>query len=65
MSLETIMTADAVETFVATGEVDPQTYDLLFDYFLRSGEMPYSTAKARDGDPHQWVADRLAEEYGQ
>lgn len=65
MSLEIIMTAEAVAMFVATGEVEPETYDRLFDYFLRNGEMPYGTAKARTGDPHQWVADRLAQEYCQ
>ena len=26
--------------------------------------MPYGTKKARDGDPHEWVADRFAQDIG-
>lgn len=33
-------------------------YDL-FVFFLP--EMPYGTAKARDGDPYLWIADRILE----
>lgn len=38
-------------------------FDELFDYYLKSGEMPYGVAKARDGDPNTWLADRLEEEF--
>ena len=31
----------------------------LYSYFADSGEMPYGVMKARDGDPDQWIADRL------
>lgn len=34
-------------------------YQDLFDYFADSGEMPYGTMKARDGDPDQWIQDEL------
>jgi hypothetical protein len=38
-------------------------YEALFDYFSNMGEedggMPYGTQKARDGDPYQWMADKL------
>lgn len=36
-------------------------YDALFTYWLHSGEMPYGTAKARDGDPDVWIKNRLTE----
>jgi hypothetical protein len=36
-------------------------YEALFDYYMHSGEMPYGTMKARDGDPDVWIADRLYE----
>ena len=39
-------------------------YDELYDYFLNSGEMPYGIAKARDGDPDQWIEEYLQDEYG-
>jgi len=34
-------------------------FQALFDYFSNSGDMPYGVAKARDGDPVQWITDRL------
>ena len=34
-------------------------YDALFWYYCHNGEMPYGTAKARDGDPVEWITDRL------
>ncbi len=42
-------------------------YEALFEHFLNNGEMPYGTAKARDGDPMEWLDARIArmtaEEY--
>jgi len=40
-------------------DVGGPLYDDLYDYYVGSGEMPYGTAKARDGDPQVWIADRL------
>jgi hypothetical protein len=37
-------------------------YAALLDYFILSGEMPYGTAKARTGDPYEWIEDRLMDE---
>ena len=34
-------------------------YQELFSYFANSGDMPYDTMKARDGDPYQWIQDEL------
>ena len=28
---------------------------------MDSGEMPYGVMKARDGDPDQWIADRVSD----
>ena len=42
-------------------------YDELYEYFVTGagrGEMPYGVAKARDGDPDQWIAEYLEQEYG-
>ena len=37
-------------------------YDKLFEYFaFETGEMPYGTAKARDGEPDVWILDYLEE----
>jgi len=32
-------------------------YDELYEYFLE--DMPYGTAKARDGDPVEWITEHL------
>ena len=44
-----------------TGEIEygSKLYQDLFDYFADSGEMPYGTMKARDGDPDQWIHNEL------
>ena len=34
-------------------------YTALYRYYLDSGEMPYGVAKAREGDPVEWIMDRL------
>jgi hypothetical protein len=58
--------ADSFKQFKAGGEIDdnPEFYEALFDYYLNSGEMPYGVAKAREGDPVQWIADKLDREVG-
>ena len=50
-----------VEQFKDGGELDSDLYDALFDYYSDAGEMPYGVAKARTGDPHNWIADRLSQ----
>lgn len=34
-----------------------ELYQDLYDYWTSTGEMPYGTMKARDGDPDQWIYD--------
>lgn len=50
-----------VKDFVAGGDLDehPDLYEALFDYYLLNGEMPYGVAKARTGDPIEWVTQRF------
>lgn len=40
---------------------DDKFYGKLFDYY--QAEMPYGTQKARDGDPAEWIYERLADEF--
>ena len=42
-------------------EVGEPVYDSLYDYYVDSGEMPYGTMKARDGDPCEWITYRVAD----
>ena len=53
-----------IRQFQQTGELDNDLYDALFDYYSHSGEMPYGVAKARTGDPFNWISDRLGKELG-
>ena len=48
-----------VRNFEQGGDLDKDLYDALFDYYFDAGEMPYGVAKARDGDPQEWVAQNL------
>jgi len=51
-----------VKDFKAGGEISDDLYHALYDYYF--DDMPYGTKKARDGDPYEWVSDRLADELG-
>ena len=48
-----------VRNFRDTGNLDNDLFDALYDYYNDHGEMPYGVAKARTGDPHNWISDRL------
>ena len=50
------------KNFLAGNDLDSDLYDALYDYYSDNGEMPYGVAKARDGDPYQWIGDRFADE---
>ena len=51
-----------VKDFKETGELSDHLYDALFDYY--APDMPYGVAKARTGDPSQWIADRFGADIG-
>ena len=51
-----------IKDFTQTGDMSDDLYEVLYDYYF--DDMPYGTKKARTGDPHEWVADRFAEDLG-
>ena len=51
-----------VADFEAGAELDNDLFDALYDYYF--DDMPYGVKKARTGDPHEWVSQRLADELG-
>jgi hypothetical protein len=53
-----------VRNFEADGDLNDELYHALYDYYSDNGEMPYGVAKARTGDPYNWISDRLAQELG-
>lgn len=40
-------------------DIVADNYQELYEYYLNSGQMPYGVAKARTGDPDQWILDQL------
>jgi hypothetical protein len=51
------------KNFLSGSELDKDLYEALFDYYDANGEMPYSVAKAKDGqDPYQWISQHLENE---
>ena len=46
---------ECVQKFKETGEISPELMDALYDYYTNSNEMPYGVAKARTGDPEEWI----------
>lgn len=63
-NLEHIVTRFKHETknFLAGHELDSDLYDALYDYYANAGEMPYGVAKAREGDPFQWVSQHFEDD---
>lgn len=53
-----------VKRFEAGEDLDNDLYYALFDYYSDAGEIPYGIAKARDGDPVEWITDKLDQELG-
>ena len=52
-----------VATWLDEGDdLDVDVEEKLFSFYMDSGEMPYGTAKARDGDPQEWIFNRLTSE---
>lgn len=49
----------AVDKFLSGADLEEKLYDDLFDYYVLNGEMPYGIAKARDGDPIEWITERF------
>lgn len=53
-----------VKSFEQGDDLEDNLYDALFDYYMSSGEMPYGVAKARTGDPYEWITERLVADLG-
>lgn len=50
----------AVDNFLTQGEdLTEPLYDDLYEYYCTNNLMPYGTAKARTGDPFEWVTERF------
>ena len=44
-------------------DLPTKAYQILYDHFMSTQEMPYGVAKARDGDPYAWISKTLEQEF--
>jgi hypothetical protein len=51
-----------VKDFTQSGEMSKHLYHALHDYYF--DDMPYGAKTGDDIDPHEWVADRFAQDIG-
>lgn len=50
---------DDILNFANGNGLTERLYDALFSYYCSTNEMPYSVAKARTGDPYEWIDNEL------
>lgn len=46
-----------------TGDLDDNLFQAAFDYLMDNNLIPYGIAKARDGDPYEFVTEFLMKGY--
>lgn len=51
-----------VREFLRGDDMSDKLYEALYDYYVLNNIMPYGTAKARDGDPMEWVSNQFYNE---
>ena len=49
--------------FRETGDLDDELYEATFEYLMNTGNIPYGVAKARTGDPYEFVCNFLLDGY--
>ena len=60
--IDALITEEVTTVFGYPGGAIMPIYDALFDYYLASGEMPYGVAKARTGDPENWITGKFEQD---
>lgn len=56
---------DEIMNLIENGvDLSQEAHDALFGFYMDRGEVPYGVAKARDGDPYEWISARVAEYMG-
>jgi argininosuccinate lyase len=51
--------SDLARQALVNSDVVEDNFEELFEYYTRTNQMPYGTAKARTGDPYTWIQHRL------
>jgi len=64
-TLESIFDEFSTEIYCLreTGDLDDELYEATFEYLINTGNIPYGVAKARTGDPYEFVCNFLLDGY--
>lgn len=46
-----------------TENLSDELFEKIYTHYALTGEMPYGVAKARTGDPYEWIHNTLCQEY--
>lgn len=60
-NLDETQAQNVIDVLTKNEDMSDDVYSVMYDHFI--SEMPYGTAKARTGDPIEWICDRLAMDY--
>jgi len=65
VAIQKMFNHPAIQEFVMNPdrELSDEAYEIAFNYYINAGEMPYGTAKARTGDPYNWISERLMQDF--
>ena len=55
--------SNVAEFLEGEDDLDQAVFEKLLSWYMSSGEMPYGVAKARNGDPYEWIFNTLSREF--
>lgn len=56
------LSSSEIKNIIDEGDISEYQFDKLISYFQE--DIPYGTLKARDGDPYNWICEKLTEMFG-
>ena len=56
--------SDSDKKELAKGQLSDQLYEVLFEYYMDKALIPYEVAKARTGDPYEWILKKVTKDIG-
>lgn len=62
-NLDTEQATNLAEFLEGEDDLDAAVEEVVYSHYMDSGEMPYGVAKARDGDPQEWIFNELSREF--
>jgi hypothetical protein len=54
---------NVLEWLTENDDLDDAVEEILYSHYMDLGEMPYGVAKARSGDPQEWIGGQLARQF--